>query len=75
MNWPNKWTKSWPGKKNLKNTEFTPINKKTKFSKPKNNNSRNSKQKFFHSKTRYLSLRDSLSMFTTVEAFRANKTN
>lgn len=38
MNWPNKWTKSWPGKRNPKSTEFMPINKKMKSSKPKNNN-------------------------------------
>ena len=74
-NWPNKWTKSWPGKRSPKSMEFTPINKKTKSLKPKNNNSRNNKPRFYHLKTRSSSLRDNSNMCMTVEAFRASKTN
>lgn len=75
MNWPNKWTKSWPGKRNPKSTEFMPINKKMKSSKPKNNNWRNNKLKYSHSKTRSLWLKDNSNMCMIVEVFRASKTN
>ena len=74
-NWPNRWTRSWPGRKSPRSMDFMQKNKKIKYSRQKSSNSRSNKAKLCHSRTRFLSSRDSLSMFMTVGEFRERRTS